>query len=266
MTNDRPDLSSDWAPYRDKTATFRQQPSDRKQYLVTSLRVGSISWYTDWLTVSCNVTSTTRIKEVWEQINTGRRKMIKGQIVKLLHVYKLKVVGDHGCLAIILRRGQGFIPWRGWRNASLITLSLILPGCKGLRYRRKLLEGRAPMRNILINSIKDSQRSVIAQLGSVWRRELNGVNGYISSIRWKKWIHPPQKLCYARISSCICLYIQNKKEKHYHIKLSASESKCTRQISIFRRTIYSMIQRHVIQSNSTDVSEEHVAFFFRVEE
>jgi hypothetical protein len=29
-TNDRPDLSSERAPYEDKTATFRKQPSDRK--------------------------------------------------------------------------------------------------------------------------------------------------------------------------------------------------------------------------------------------
>jgi hypothetical protein len=30
MTYDRPDLSSERAPYRGKTATFREQPSDRK--------------------------------------------------------------------------------------------------------------------------------------------------------------------------------------------------------------------------------------------
>jgi hypothetical protein len=30
MINDRLDLSPERAPYRDKTATFRKQPSDRK--------------------------------------------------------------------------------------------------------------------------------------------------------------------------------------------------------------------------------------------
>jgi hypothetical protein len=30
LTNDRPDLSSERPPDRDKTATFRKQPSDRK--------------------------------------------------------------------------------------------------------------------------------------------------------------------------------------------------------------------------------------------
>jgi hypothetical protein len=58
MTNDRPDLSSERAPYRAKTATFKQQPSDRKQFLVTSPRMGSMPWHNDWLTASCNVTLT----------------------------------------------------------------------------------------------------------------------------------------------------------------------------------------------------------------
>jgi hypothetical protein len=37
-----PVLSSERAPLKDKTANFRKQPSDRKYYLVTSPRMGSI--------------------------------------------------------------------------------------------------------------------------------------------------------------------------------------------------------------------------------
>jgi hypothetical protein len=50
MTRDRPDLSSERAPRRDKTTNLRQ-------YLVASPTVGSTSRRTDWPTVSRNVTS-----------------------------------------------------------------------------------------------------------------------------------------------------------------------------------------------------------------
>jgi hypothetical protein len=55
--NTRPDLSSERAPHGERTATFRKQTSNRKQYLVTSSKVGSIPWHSDWLTVSRKVTS-----------------------------------------------------------------------------------------------------------------------------------------------------------------------------------------------------------------
>jgi hypothetical protein len=59
--NCRPVLSSERAPHRYKTATFRQQPSYRNQYLVTSSGVGSTPRHTDWPTVSRKVTSTSLI-------------------------------------------------------------------------------------------------------------------------------------------------------------------------------------------------------------
>jgi hypothetical protein len=52
-TNDRPILSSERVPHKDRTVTF-----EKKKYLVMSPRRGSTSRQTDWLTVSCNVTLT----------------------------------------------------------------------------------------------------------------------------------------------------------------------------------------------------------------
>jgi hypothetical protein len=49
------DLSTEKAPHKNKTATFRRQSSDEKQYLVTSSKVGSKSRYTGWLIVSRTV-------------------------------------------------------------------------------------------------------------------------------------------------------------------------------------------------------------------
>jgi hypothetical protein len=50
-SNCRPVLSSERAPHRNKTTTFRQQPSDRKQYLVGSTREGSTPRYNYWPSV-----------------------------------------------------------------------------------------------------------------------------------------------------------------------------------------------------------------------
>jgi hypothetical protein len=52
LTRDRPDLSSERAPNKDNPAIFRQN-----KYLVASPKMGSTPRHTDWLTVSCNVTS-----------------------------------------------------------------------------------------------------------------------------------------------------------------------------------------------------------------
>jgi hypothetical protein len=45
--NCRPVLSVERVPHRDKTATFRQQPSDRKLDLATSTREDSTPRHTD---------------------------------------------------------------------------------------------------------------------------------------------------------------------------------------------------------------------------
>jgi hypothetical protein len=76
LTHDRPDLSSERAPPKDKIETLK------KKSLIKSLKLGSTPRHTDWLTVSRNVTLTLtkmiqsrKIRWVGHLAWMGRRRM-----------------------------------------------------------------------------------------------------------------------------------------------------------------------------------------------
>jgi hypothetical protein len=103
----------------------------------------------------------TIIKEVLKEMTRrlGKKERPEGRIEKLLHVYGLKFI----------KRPRISDNWNEnrpriysvmlmallWHNTSLPSSAHLLSRCKELRYRRRLVEGQAPMSNILINLNED---------------------------------------------------------------------------------------------------------------
>jgi hypothetical protein len=107
MTNDRPDLSSERAPHRDKTAIFRQQPSDRKKYLDIQADWPSVVMWLRLRDFDCSEPSSQTYKSLQE---------------------------DHGIAVLPCIWSPHKADWRCTKRIEAMSFTVLLYGCETLSY------------------------------------------------------------------------------------------------------------------------------------